>query len=306
MVAMDNDNASLIEVLSPAPVLGQDLANVGVLRLDRLGGPAPGNKAFKLQPVLASAAAGGVGRVLSFGGPWSNHLHALAACGADLGLETVGFVRGAEQATAMLADARRWGMQIVALSRAEYRHRHEPAFQQALLADHGPGLLLPEGGASAEGVRGCLAIARLVNASAVPWDRIVLAVGTGTTLAGLAAGLDPGVQLVGVSALKNARDLERRVSECLASAGLQAAVHWQILHDYHCGGFARVDPRLRELMLAFEAARDVKLEPVYTGKALLAIHDHLARGEWRPDERILLIHTGGLQGRRGYHWLARG
>ncbi len=110
MVTMDNDNTSVIEALSGAQVLGQDLANVSVLRLDRLGGAAPGNKAFKLQPVLASAAAGGVGRVLSFGGPWSNHLHALAACGADRGLETVGFVRGAEQATAMLEDARRWGL----------------------------------------------------------------------------------------------------------------------------------------------------------------------------------------------------
>lgn len=300
---MANDDATVFQRLSGPPVLGQDLANVAMLRLDRLGGPAPGNKLFKLRPFLDEAATGGASRLLSFGGAWSNHLHALAGYAAELDLETVGFVRGAERDTAMLEDARRWGMRIVPLSRADYRQRHDRAFQQALLDRYGPGLLIPEGGADAKGIRGCLSLAQLVNTSSGHWDRVVLAVGTGTTLAGLAAGLAPGTQLVGVSALKNAHDLERRVEEGLVAADLHATVPWQILHDYHCGGFARVDARLRAFMLAFEATRGVPLDPVYTGKALLAIHDLLARGVWRRDERILMIHSGGLQGRRGYTWL---
>ena len=299
-------NATVITALSGPPLFGQDLANVSVLRLDRLGGPAPGNKVFKLRAFLDEAAAAGSRRLLSFGGAWSNHLHALAGLGAECGLETVGFVRGAERDTPMLEDARRWGMHIVPLSRADYRQRQDRVFQQWLLDRHGPGLLIPEGGDSAAGVRGCLAIAQRVNSTSGPWDRVVLAVGTGTTLAGLAAGLAPGLKLVGVSALKNACDLERRVEEGLVAAGLHAAVPWEILHGYHCGGFARSDARLRALMLAFEASRGVRLEPVYTGKALLAIHDRLERGLWHGDERILLIHTGGLQGRRGFGWLEAG
>lgn len=304
MVTMKTDNASDVQCLHGIPVLGQDFANVSMLRLDRSGGPAPGNKAFKLQAVLAEAAAEGVGRVLSFGGAWSNHLHALAACGAQLGMETVGFVRGGEQDTAMLADARRWGMRVVALTRSDYRRRQQPAFQQSLVATHGPGLLVPEGGATVAGVRGCRAIAQRINSAGGHWDRVVVAVGTGTTLAGLAVGLDTNTRLVGISALKNAHDLEQRVGASLASAGLHAQVPWQILHDHHCGGFARVDRRLRNFILAVEAARDLQLEPVYTGKALLAVHDRLASSDWRGDERILVIHTGGLQGRRGYPWLA--
>lgn len=303
---MAEHNATSVTALSGPPLFGQDLANVSVLRLDRLGGPAPGNKVFKLRAFLDEAAAAGNRRLLSFGGAWSNHLHALAGLGAACGIETVGFVRGAERDTPMLEDARRWGMRIVPLSRADYRQREDTVFQQRLLDRHGPGLLIAEGGASAVGIRGCLALAQRVNSTPGPWDRVVLAVGTGTTLAGLAAGLAPGTKLVGVSALKNARDLERRVEEGLVTAGLQAAVPWEILHSYHCGGFARADARLRALMLDFEASRCVQLEPVYTGKALLAIHDQLERGLWHRNERILLIHTGGLQGRRGFAWLRPG
>ena len=311
---MTEHNATSVTALTGPPLFGQDLANVSVLRLDRLGGPAPGNKVFKLRAFLDEAAAAGNRRLLSFGGAWSNHLHALAGLGAACGIETVG---------------------IVPLSRADYRQREDTVFQQRLLDRHGPGLLIAEGGASAVGIRGCLALAQRVNSTPGPWDRVVLAVGTGTTLDrivdlgevvavdlehvpvvaletgagvfdGLAAGLAPGTKLVGVSALKNARDLERRVEEGLVTAGLQAAVPWEILHSYHCGGFARADARLRALMLDFEASRCVQLEPVYTGKALLAIHDQLERGLWHRNERILLIHTGGLQGRRGFAWLRPG
>ena len=76
---------------------------------------------------------------------------------------------------------------------------------------------------------------------------------------------------------------------------------WRILHDYHCGGFARVRPRLREFIEAFESVQGVPLEPVYTAKMLFAIHQLTLGGEW--DRRPLLaMHTGGLQGRRGYDW----
>lgn len=303
MVAMPMNNASLVQTLSAQPVRGRVMDNVSVLRLDRLGGKAQGNKLFKLRPLLAEAMARGQQRILSFGGAWSNHLHALAACGAELGLQTVGFVRGGECPTPTLDDARAWGMQIVSLSRSDYRRRHDSVFQRELLARYGPGLLVPEGGAGEAGVRGCLAIAGLVNDAGGAWQRVVVPVGTGTTLAALAAGLAPGAQLYGVSALKGAVDLQQRVQDSLDGAGLRATVAWQLLHDYHCGGFARIDRRLQGLMRDFEAIQGIELEPVYTGKALLAIHDQLARGAWSREDRILLVHTGGLQGRRGYRWL---
>lgn len=274
------------------------------MRLDLAGGPAPGNKSFKLQGFLDRARREGIGRLVSFGGAWSNHLHALAAVGRDQGFETIGIVRGEahEATTPMLDDARRWGMRIVRVSRAEYQRRNDSDYQRELIQKFGSCLLIPEGGASFEGLKGCRLIAEQVLKCASHGQRIVLPVGTGTTLAGLVANLDAGYQVIGVSALKGADDLENRVG-ALASELRTAAARWRIVHDYHCGGFARVTPELRDFILAFEQMNGMEIEPVYTGKMLFAIQNMVQSGEWDGRSPTLAIHTGGLQGRRGFAWL---
>lgn len=295
----------MLTTLGSAPVLGVSLGNVSLLRLDQMGGPAPGNKSFKLMHYVIEARRRGLSRLVSFGGPWSNHLHALAATGQHCGLETIGIVRGddAGAGTAMLLDASRAGMRLLRVSRDEYRRRHEAQYQRELQERLGPCLLIPEGGASAAGARGCAAIAELILRSAPELRRIVVPVGTGTTLAGLAAGLDQRFELVGISALKGAADLDQRVQNLLAEIASGPCAPWRILHDYHCGGFARTDQALRDFLLAFESTHGVLLEPVYTGKMLYAIHQLRLRGVWDTGCPLLAVHTGGLQGRRGYPWL---
>lgn len=296
----------LLHPLNPSPVLGVSLRNIALLRLDQTGGVAPGNKSFKLSGYLAQAEQLGITRLVSFGGAWSNHLHALAALGKHHGLETVGIVRGeiSGEETAMLADARRWGMRLVPVSRQAYRHRNTIDYQREIIARFAPCLLIPEGGATVIGATGCRALADMIRHNAPHARRIVLPVGTGTTLAGLAASLDDSYELVGISALKGATDLEQRVRALLAELGAHCHAQWRILHDYHGGGFARADGSLREFMTAFEAAQGIQIEPVYSGKMLFAIYQLLQRGEWDPAVPVLALHTGGLQGRRGYAWLS--
>ena len=301
---MSPDSSTTLSALTAEPVLGVCMSNVSMLRLDLTGGLAPGNKHYKLRDSLARASASGTRRVLSFGGAWSNHLHALAAVGAELGLETIGVVRAGERETPMLEDVRRSGMHVVAVSRQDYRRRHDSDWLHVLEQRYGPCLVIPEGGASAQGVLGCLQIAELVNASGRRFSRVLLPVGTGTTLAGMVAGLRADTEVYGVSALKGAVDLESRIQQALANAGLAARVPWRILHDAHCGGFARTNPGLQDFMLAFEQVQGIALEPVYTGKMLYALHSRLAQGQWSSVEPILAVHTGGLQGRRGYSWLS--
>ena len=285
--------------------MGTSMRNVTLLRLDQTGGLAPGNKHFKLMGNLGEARRLGVNRLVSFSGAWSNHLHALAAVGSEQGFETVGIVRGDDDVaeTPMLVDARDWGMEILKVSRTEYRRRFEESYLDEIRRRFAPCLLIPEGGANVEGVRGCMAIADLIETEALSMQRLVVSVGTGTTLAGLVAGLGSAYDITGISALKGATDLEQRVSEALGSLGIASPAQWQILHEDHCGGFARVSVGLREFMREFERVQGVLLEPVYTGKMLYAIHRRLASGEWSRDESLLAIHTGGLQGRRGYRWL---
>ena len=285
--------------------MGTSMHNVSLLRLDQTGGLAPGNKHFKLMGNLAEARRLGVNRLVSFGGAWSNHLHALAAVGCEQGLQTVGIVRGDDDVaeTSMLVDARRWGMEIVKVSRTRYRRRFEESFLDEIRSRFAPCLLIPEGGANIEGVRGCMAIADLVKTAAPTMRRLVVSVGTGTTLAGLVAGLDHAYNITGISALKGITDLEQRVGASLELLDVLQTAQWRILHEDHCGGFARVDAGLREFMLEFERVQGIALEPVYTGKMMYAIHQRLASGEWSRDEPLLAIHTGGPAGRRGYRWL---
>ena len=291
--------------LTNEPVMGVDMSGVSLLRLDQMGGLAPGNKQFKLLGNLAEARRLGATRLVSFGGAWSNHLHALAAVGCEQGLQTVGIVRGVDDVaeTPMLADVRGWGMEVVKVSRTAYRRRFDEHYLDEIRRRYAPCLLIPEGGANAEGVRGCRAIAELIKGAVPAFRRLAVSVGTGTTLAGLVAGLDGTYEITGISALKGASDLEARVTEALGSLRVTSSARWRIVHDGHCGGFARADAGLREFMLEFERVQGVALEPVYTGKMLYAIHRRLLSGEWRCDDPLLAIHTGGQQGRRGYSWL---
>lgn len=297
-------HSKLLQQLSASPVLGVSMASVSLLRLDRLGGLAPGNKAFKLKINLEVAREQAVSRLVTFGGAWSNHLHALAAAGQENGFQTVGIVRGERppQPSAMLRDAERWGMQLVYVPRSEYALRNDPVYLERLTRQFGPCHIIPEGGANTAGVRGCMDIVNYLPPETLGGGKMVLAVGTGTTLAGLVAGSGNGREVIGISVLKGARGLERDIECALEPFAQRDFAPWHICHDFHCGGYARVSPELREFIEEFERIHGIPLDPVYTGKMLFAIYSRLRDNRWHGP--ITAIHTGGLQGRRGFPWLA--
>ena len=205
------------------------MANVSCLRLDLCDEAAPGNKRFKLQPYLRRAVEEGNTRLVSFGGPWSNHLHALAACGRELGLETVGLIRGEApaQPSATLRDLQRWGMSLHYVGYGAYRRRHEQSYLDAVARQFAPCIVVPEGGVGVEGAGGAMDIAGLLPPATGP-RRIVLAVGTGTTLAGIAAAAAPGDSISGIAALKKVPDIEPRVAGLLQELAPRAMPVWEI------------------------------------------------------------------------------
>lgn len=296
----------MLQPLLPAIFADYPLEKVSLLRLDALDAHAPGNKRYKLSGYVEQARASNVQTLLSFGGAWSNHLHALAAVGAQQGLHTVGIVRceAHEMDSPTLADARAWGMEIVPVGRTQYRQRHLPEYQAQLQARYAPCIVIPEGGASLPGARGCAAIADLVLNANHRARRVVVPVGTGTTLAGIVAALPPEYEVIGISALKGAADIERNVEsllEALLPSGQRA--RWQVMHEHHCGGFAKVNDDLKRFMQVFESGQNVALDPLYTAKMLLAVSNLRETGQWDEREPLIAIHTGGLQGRRGFSWL---
>ncbi|KPX94826.1 1-aminocyclopropane-1-carboxylate deaminase/D-cysteine desulfhydrase [Pseudomonas meliae] len=282
---------------------------VAILRLDLIDSLISGNKWFKLSEHLTQAVEAGAEGLISLGGAHSNHLHALAAAGRRFGFPTVGLLRGHAQQTPTLLDLQAFGMQLHWLGYAGYRARHAADFWLPWQAQYPELYPIAEGGGGLAGALGCARLREMVDSQLghLGWDDYHgwwLAVGTGTTLAGLLlaeAGAHPvygamavpddhGVAQNIVAVLKEAAG-----SQVNASPNLPAAC---VLLEASRGGFARTDAALLDFIASSEAHSGVPLEPLYTGKALLALHDEVLAGRFKSGSRLVLVHTGGLQGRR--------
>lgn len=256
-----------------------------------------GNKWRKLKYILNHALYLGADTIVSMGGAYSNHLHALAFAGRALGLKTVGYIRGERpaQLNPTLNDLLSWGMALRFVSRSDYRQLREYK-QHDSLPELQPGQYwLPEGGAVDLALQG---VAELVDEIELDFDTLAVACGTGTTLAGLIAAVPQTRRVFGVAALKSGDFLNDDVKQLLDAQGMTANADWRIALDYHFGGFAKTSPALLAFIRDFQQCHGIELEPVYTGKLLFAIYDLARQGYFPAGQRLVAVHTGGLQGKR--------
>lgn len=253
-----------------------------------------GNKWRKLKYVLNHVLESGYPGIISMGGGYSNHLHALAYACHQLDLPVVGLVRGepSSSLTPTLNDVQNWGMQVHFVSRSEYRQLRQAELVAQWRKAYPDYYWLPEGGAVTLALQG---VAEILDELPDNYDWLALACGTGTTLAGLASQLASPRQLLGIAAVKHANFLYRDIAELLGDAHSD---NWQLGLDYHQGGFGRVNPILLERISRFEQQQGIRLEPIYTGKLLMAVEDLINKGFFQAGQHIVLLHSGGLQGWR--------
>ncbi|MDW3713580.1 MULTISPECIES: 1-aminocyclopropane-1-carboxylate deaminase/D-cysteine desulfhydrase [unclassified Pseudomonas] len=289
--------------LDPVHLDWLDRASVSLalLRLERIDPLVSGNKWFKLAPHLARAAALGAEGVISLGGAHSNHLHALAAAGCRFGFPCVGLLRGEPVETPTVSDLRELGMALHWLGYGGYRARHLPGFWEPWAARYPGFLQVPEGGGGLVGAQGCAPLVAMIQEQLprLGWDdydALWLAAGTGTTLAGLVLGEGGRHPVFGALAVSPDHGVAQQVSAVLAEAGAEDAGYR--LLDASRGGFARVDAALAQELFDFEARTGIELDPLYTAKALIALRQHVEAGYLAAGSRVIMLHTGGLQGRR--------
>ncbi|MGK0499239.1 MAG: 1-aminocyclopropane-1-carboxylate deaminase [Oceanicoccus sp.] len=293
-----------------APLIQQQQLSLSVLRLDQLSADGAGNKHFKLLNNIAFAKTNGYRSLLSFGGAYSNHIHALAVAGKNHELATIGVIRGepSQPLNATLQDAVAQGMHLHYVSRTEYRQRHQPEFQQQLAAQFKQSFIIPEGGSNSLGVKGCQHIVEHIqHRLADTYDVIALPCGTGATLAGVAAACADSKQVLGFSVLKNAHYMEQDIAAWLAALAADSDIepqkvqekNWRVEHDYHCGGYAKLSDDLLRFMHQFESDYAIPLEPVYSAKMFYGLMQMIEKKRFAAGSQIVAIHTGGLQGRRG-------
>lgn len=272
--------------------------SVSVLRLDLVHPFICGNKWFKLRVPLEQARQSGQRTLLSFGGAYSNHLLALAAAGHEFGFATIGMVRGEvlRPLNPVLQAAESFGMTLLAMSRTAYRDKTSADFQRQLRDDWGDVHVIPEGGASLAGVLGSMDIARHLRWSVAQSSArvVTLATATGTTLAGLLAGLTQPCQVDAVLVLKGEDIVSPQVRAWLAEAPATCEAPWRVLGGWHCGGYARTTPVLSAFMQEFTARHGIPLDHVYTGKMMASLYRRIETGEIAPGTQVIAIHTGGI------------
>jgi 1-aminocyclopropane-1-carboxylate deaminase len=253
-----------------------------------------GNKFRKLKYNLIQAKAENQSTLLTFGGAYSNHIAAVAYAGKENGFQTIGIIRGDElgdkiESNPTLKFAQECGMQFEFVSRETYRLKTEATFLEQLQQQYGAFYLIPEGGTNTFAIQGCEEILTPEDAS---FDYVACAIGTGGTISGLINSVLPHQKVLGFPALKG-DFLQDEIRNFVRQD------NWELITDYHFGGYGKVTNELIDWINQFYEQTQIPLDPVYTGKMVFGIVDLITKNYFPENAKILLIHTGGLQGIQG-------
>jgi 1-aminocyclopropane-1-carboxylate deaminase len=268
-----------------------DRFEITLKREDLLHPTVSGNKLRKLKYNLQQAKAEGQNTLLTFGGPFSNHLAATATAAKLMGFRSIGVVRGDESRilNPTLQYCKAQAMNLYPVSRADYLLKNQDQFIDQIHHQFGDFYLIPEGGTNTMAIKGCKEILTEEDAY---FDVIACSVGTGGTLAGLIESALSHQKVVGFSALRN-QNLATEIKKWTLKQ------NWSLIHDYTFGGYAKITPDLIYFMNTFNKNFKTLLDPVYTAKLLFGIFELIKNKQWSAGKKILIIHTGGIQGIEG-------
>jgi 1-aminocyclopropane-1-carboxylate deaminase len=268
--------------------------SVSIKREDLIHPFVSGNKFRKLKYNLLQAKKENQGSLLTFGGAFSNHIAAVAYAGKENGFRTIGIVRGdelrdkiAENPTLLFAQ--NCGMEFVFVSREEYRLKNEREFLENLEKQFGNFYLIPEGGTNELAIKGCQEI---LTEEDFDFDYVCCSVGTGGTISGIINSALPHQKVLGFPALKG--DFLKDEIRIFVQNN-----NWELITDYHFGGYGKVNQDLIVFINQFYNKNKIPLDPIYTGKMLFGVIGMIDEGYFPAQSKILLIHTGGIQGIKG-------
>lgn len=287
------------------PLFQQHGVRVFIKRDDLIHPIISGNKWRKLKGNLAHAKALNKKGVLTFGGAYSNHIHALAYACQQQGLASLGIIRGEEhyQSNYTLRWAKHWGMTLSFVDRETYRQRHQQGFLDELSKAYPDYIIVPEGGSNSLALSGMAEVMTELG-DQQQFDTLMLPVGSGGSIAGLlsnttkqGANTQSSQRILGVAVLKNAEYLVKEIKQLIGKeTSSSSTTSWQLLTEHHCGGYAKYSVEDANRLADIIEITGVPFEPVYSGKMVLALFQLLEQGYFAEGQTIMLLHTGGLQG----------
>ena len=286
---------SFIDIPTPLVQLKDELfieneVEVYVKRDDLTHSFVSGNKFRKLQYNFKKAENKQYTKILTFGGAYSNHIAAVAYAAKALGFESKAIIRGdelSENSSPTLSFCAEQGMEFQFVSRTAYRDKNLFISDQTFYC-------IPEGGSNFLALEGVSEMVDEIQNEISNVDYIALAMGTGGTVAGVLSNPNFRGRAIGVSVLKNGAFLLDDIKKLDANLDLDRFDFWG---GYDFGGYAKTTSELLSFMYEFESKHGFLIEQVYTAKLFYGIYDKIKNGYFKKGTKIVVIHTGGIQGR---------
>lgn len=248
-----------------------------------------GNKKWKLKYNLLDCLQKGKKGILTFGGAYSNHIAATAEACRKNRLRSIGVIRGEKVKNSTLNSAQENGMELIFVSREEYRERNHPDYLKNIKFQFSDFLVVPEGGSNYNGLLGCVEFFKKLQ----NYQVLVLSAGTGCTAAG--ACLIDAFDVHVYPALKG-NWMRKEILEHGHQISDINEKRLHIFNEYHFGAYAKYDSSLLKFIKHFKMATGISLEQVYTGKMMYGFECEFEKGAYERYDKIALVHTGGLQG----------
>lgn len=264
---------------------------VDVLRLDKVHPIVSGNKWYKLKCYIKDAQENSCKTIVTFGGAYSNHIVATAFVCNKLGLKSIGVIRGEKppQLSNTLQDAESFGMNLVYVSREDYKNKNSLVSQYSNPEYY----VIPEGGYGELGAKGATEILSSVN-DLGKYTHIICSCGTGTMISGIIQSAKKHQTVIGINSLKGYPQIKQDICRILPSNFKES--EFEIFNEYHFGGYAKKTNQLIEFMNNLYAKHHIPTDIVYSSKLFFAVDDLISKNYFPVDSKLLIIHCGGLQG----------
>lgn len=298
LIQLPNTKNSILQKITFSEITQKDIS-LYIKREDLIHTDVSGNKYRKLKYNLIQASEEKKSTLLTFGGAYSNHIAAVASVGKLNNFKTIGIIRGDELGIDLektlknnptLRFAHECGMRFKFISRSDYREKSSKEFSVCLKKEFGNFYLIPEGGTNDLAIKGC---EEILNKETEKFDYICVAVGTGGTISGLINSAKNHQKIIGFQALKGGF-LEEEIKKYAKENEC-----WSLISKYHFGGYAKTNNELIAFINQLKEETKIPLDPIYTGKMMYGIVDLIQDGFFKKGTKILMIHTGGLQGIEG-------
>lgn len=282
--------------------------NIYIKRDDLCGVALGGNKVRKLEYLLADAREKGYDLVMTTGQAQSNHAMLTAACALKMGLDCVLVLkkRGVTACKGNQILNKLMGVEVIFVDTDSYDDIY--AVMDRIAAERGRRVYkIPCGGSNALGSLGYVDCMREVSESGIHFDHIVCACGSGGTAAGTILGAKiymPDTHVIASMVDTDPFDVivPELMKQSAALLGSDAEIPVPDLIDMCGPGYSIPSEDGNEAIAMMMKLEGIVLDTCYTGKAFAGLVKRARAGEFKPEDNVLFVHTGGAGGLFAQDW----